>query len=69
MIWILLIAGLAVVVLAAFFFLVAAVHSTEWHMNLCDPSDASTARGFTRRVLGVYVRQPEVPAAQDEVRR
>jgi hypothetical protein len=68
MIWILLIAGLAVVVLAAFLFLVAGVHSTEWHMNMRDTSDASPARGFARRVLGVYVRQPEVPAP-DEVRR
>jgi hypothetical protein len=69
MICILLMAGLAVVILAVFFLLVAGVHSTEWHMNLRDTSDASTTRGFARRVLGVYVRQPEVPAARDDVRR
>ena len=69
MICILLIAGLTVVVLVAFFFLVAGVHSTEWHMNLRDTSDASAARGFARRVLGVYVREPEVPVAPDDVRR
>jgi hypothetical protein len=69
MIWILLIAGLALVILAGFAFLVAGVHSTDRHMRLRDTSDASTTRGFARRVLGVYVRQQELPSARDEVRR
>ena len=69
MIWILLIAGLVLVILAGFAFLVAGVHSTDRHMRLRDTSDASTTRGFARRVLGVYVRQQELPPARDEVRR
>ena len=69
MIWILLIAGLALIILAEFAFLVAGVHSTDRHMRLRDTSDPSTTRGFARRVLGVYVRQPELPSARDEVRR
>ena len=69
MIWILLIAGLALVILAAFAFLVAGVHSTDRHMRLRDTSDASTTRGFARRVLGVYVRKQELPPARGEVRR
>jgi hypothetical protein len=69
MIWILLIAGLALVILAGFALLVAGVHSTDRHMRLRDTSDTSTTRGFARRVLGVYVRQPEAPAPRDEVRR
>jgi hypothetical protein len=69
MIWILLIAGLALVILAGFAFLVAGVHSTDRHMRLRDASDTSTKRGFARRVLGVYVRQAELPPARDEVRR
>ena len=69
MIWILVIAGLALVILTGFAFLVAGVRSTDRHMRLRDTSDASTTRGFARRVLGVYVRQPEAPAPRDEVRR
>jgi hypothetical protein len=69
MIWILLIAGLALVILAGFAVLVTGVHSTDRHMRLRDTSDPSTTRGFARRVLGVYVRQPEAPAPRDEVRR
>jgi hypothetical protein len=61
MIWILLIAGLALVILAGFAFLVAGVHSTDRHMRLRDTCDPSPTRGFARRVLGVYVRQPEAP--------
>ena len=69
MIWILLIAGLALVILAGFAFLVAGVHSTDRHMRLRDTSDASTTRDFARWVLGVYVRQQKLPPAHDEVRR
>ena len=69
MIWILVIAGLALVLLAGFAVLVAGVHSTDRRKRLRDTSDASTTRGFARRVLGVYVRQPEAPAPRDEVRR
>jgi hypothetical protein len=70
MIWILVIAGLALVILTGFAFLVAGVHSTDRHKRLRDTSDASTTRGFARRMLGVYIRrQPQLPPAHDEVRR
>ena len=69
MICILLLGVVAVVLLAAFALLVAGVHSTDRRKCLRDSSDISAARAFARRVLGVYVRQPEDHTIRDQVRR
>ena len=44
MIWILVIAGLALVILAGFAFLVTGVHSTDRHKRLRDTSDHAELR-------------------------
>jgi len=69
MLWILIIAALALAVLVAFVVLVAGVHGTDRHLALRDADDTHASRAFARRVLGVHVRQPQVPAAGEGVRK
>jgi len=58
----LVIAGIAAV---AFMVLVAGVQGTDHRMSLRSRSATGPADAFARRVLGVYVRQPETSASQE----
>jgi hypothetical protein len=55
------IAGLIVggVALAAFLILVAGIRCTDRNRGLRDPGGDGRAEAFARRVIGVYVRQPD----------
>jgi hypothetical protein len=64
------------VALVAFMVLVAGVRSTDRRMSLRSRSASGPGDAFARRVLGVYVRQPQTrtsheteSACRDRVRR
>jgi hypothetical protein len=50
---------LAAVAAVAFGAVVIGVQATDRHMRLRDSSDHGRADAFARKVLGVYVRQPQ----------
>ena len=58
----LVVAGIALIAFAA---VVIGVRGTDRRMSLRSGSDASIADAIARRVLGVYVRQPEISASRE----
>jgi hypothetical protein len=53
------------VALVAFMVLVAGVRGTDRRMRLRSRSTSGPADAFARKVLGVYVRQPETSVSQE----
>ena len=58
---------LAAVVAVAFGAVVVGVHGTDRHMRLRDPSHHGRVDAFTRKVLGVYVRQSHSRGTDEDV--
>jgi hypothetical protein len=53
------------IALTAFVVLVAAVRRTDRRMSLRSQAGSGLADAFARRVLGVYVRQPETSISHE----